>query len=111
MKDESLLRPMAPDALTRRRDTVASASASSPAPFLSEEAADPACLHKPEFAPLPVRKAEETEASLDELLSGFLAEEDADEPDGDAVPTQLMPVPVCVPLYEMPAPKRRRRRK
>ena len=38
-----------------------------------------------------------------------MQEDEDDEPLEDAVPTASMPVPVCVPLYELDAPPKRRR--
>ena len=109
MEDGPLLKPMPPDALTRRRETAyVSAPAAAAMPFAKESPKDPECMRIPEFAPLPVKKA--PEADLTELLAPYMADEEDDEPEEDAVPTHLMPVPVCVPLYEE-IPSRRRRGK
>lgn len=110
MEREPLLRPMPKDALIRRAPAP-SAAPSARSPVLCEAQKDPACLRKPEFAPFPARRAAPAEEALDELLGEYLMEEDDDDPVGDAVPTHLMPMPVCVPLYEQPAPRRRRSRR
>ena len=111
MEEEALLKPMPPDALIRRRDAVASAPISPSVQFLSEENRDPEALHKPVFAHFPVKNDAAPEKDLDDLLCAYLPDEDDDEPDADAVPTHLMPMPACVPLYEEPTPRRRRSRR
>ena len=59
-------------------------------------------------APAPELPAEETppeepvlpdDLPTDDFL--LFAEDDEDENEPDAVPTETMPIPVCVPLYEV----------
>ena len=83
---ESLLKPMRPDALLRRPCAQAQFESAQSAVKLREKA--------------PAKE------SLDDLLEAFLDEADDDEPTEDAVPTESMPVPVCVPLFEKPVPER-----
>ena len=83
---ESLLKPMRPDALLRRP--------SAQAQF------DPA------HSAVKLREKPPVEEPLDDLLEAFLDEAEDDEPTSDAVPTESMPVPVCVPLTEETIPER-----
>ena len=106
MEKASLLRPMPPDALTRRPAQQAAVPVR-PITFLPPQR-DPETLHAPAFAPRPPKKPE-PEAELDALLASFMDDDD-DEPLEDAVPTASMPMPVCVPLYEAAPEKKRRGR-
>ena len=104
MESGSLLKPMAADALLRRPQPQAAAPVKQVT--FREAEKDSPFFHAPAFAPKPEKKAEPTQ-ELDALLSDFLADEDEEEPLEDAVPTERMPVPVCVPLYEGFSPKKR----
>ena len=104
MEHSPYLKPMRPDALTRR--PVQQAQFDTPKVKLVPMAkpSDSGELRAPVFAPVPVRSAP-TDDELDQLLNSFFeSEEEEDVPDdsGDAVPTSQMPVPVCVPLFEEP---------
>ena len=105
MESGGLLKPMAADALLRRPHQQAGAQPR-PVAFLAPER-DSEALHAPAFAPKPEKKIDPG-TELDALLSAFVQEDEDDEPLEDAVPTASMPVPVCVPLYELDAPKKRR---
>ena len=104
MEYSPYLKPMRPDALMRRPCAQAHFEAPRVRLVPIERPADPEALQAPVFAPRPVRRAP-TDSELDQLLDSFFEEaEDDDAPDDsrDAVPTALMPVPVCVPLFEEP---------
>ena len=107
MENAPLLKPMAADALTRRPPQQASVAARSVA--LRERESDPAAFHLPVLAPRPEKASvPEKEPDLDTLLSTYVNEtDDEDEPLEDAVPTERMPVPVCVPLYDQPQERQR----
>ena len=102
MESNVWLKPMRPDALMRRPAPQAQFDPSKARLVPRTVEADPEEMHKPVFAPRPVRRDPPAD-DLDRLLDSFLEEED-DEEDvlQDAVPTECMPVPVCVPLYEQP---------
>ena len=88
---ESLLKPMPADALLRRKAPQAQFDPTQAAPKLKVKEAEKA----PEEEPLDV------------LIETFVQQEpDDDEPLEDAVPTESMPVPACVPLFEKPVPER-----
>lgn len=53
--------------------------------------------------------ARETEETPMDLTAGFSLEDDEDFDQEDAMPTEQMPVPVCVPLYDLNAEKPRRK--
>jgi len=89
---ESLLKPMRPDALLRRPAAQAQFDPAKAAPKL-----------KPRAEAVQQTPADDV---LDELLNRFLDETEDDEPLDDAVPTESMPVPVCVPLTEETIPER-----
>ena len=78
----SLLRPMGADALLPKRPHPA-ASAKEPADPLAE---------------------------LQNLLAEFSVEEEEDFQEADFMPTEQMPVPVCVPIYDLTLPKRNSRK-
>ena len=103
MESGGLLRPMPADALIRRPAQQAGEAVRAVS-FLCNEA-DPASLHAATFAPKP-EKAPNAASDLEALLSPFLEESDEEEPLEDAVPTDSMPVPACVPLYENPPEKK-----
>lgn len=106
MESGGLLRPMPADALIRRPAPQKAAPGRN-VRFLEPEA-DPETLRAPVLMPKP-EKPREPEEEMDVLISAFAQEEEDDEPLEDAVPTGSMPVPVCVPLYEAPAEKKRSR--
>ena len=83
---ESLLKPMRPDALMRRPS--------------------PQAQFNPALSTVKLREKAPAQEALDDLLEAFLDEADDDEPAEDAVPTESMPMPVCVPLFEKAIPER-----
>ena len=119
-----LLKPMAPDALLRRPAAVPPAQAPAPvmppvAEVLPEElpAEEPAFVLPPEYAQPPAYCAPpiqpdaltaEPEAELDALLEAFPEEEDEELIGPDFMPTERMPEPVNVPLYDLTLPPKKR---
>ena len=104
MEYSPYLKPMRPDALTRRPAAQARFDAPKVKLVPVEKPVDPEELRAPIFAPSPVRSAP-TDDELDQLLNSFFEAEEEEDPaddSGDAVPTSQMPVPVCVPLFEEP---------
>ena len=69
----------------------------------------------PKPVPFPVECGEpapQADDSLESLLKSFLDEAPEEEPqtdEPDAIPTEQMPQPVFVPLFEVPSARRRRR--
>ena len=115
-QQQPLLRPLNSDQLAPRPSAQAvwnAASAVPPKP--SESASGSSLMHPAAFsAPEPVKPADEqpdsAELSLEALISSVSPEESDEEetPDEpDALPTEHMPLPVCVPLFEEAPPKRR----
>lgn len=55
----------------------------------------------------------QAEPSLSDIIASILAEDEDDDEDvsasHDAFPSKNMPEPACVPLYEEPAPRRKKR--
>ena len=78
----SLLRPMGADALLPKRPHPAAPA---------KEPADPL-------------------AELQNLLAEFSVEEEEDFQEADFMPTEQMPVPVCVPIYDLSLPKKKGRK-
>lgn len=68
---------------------------------------------EPEPEPTVPQEEEEEPFDLDAVIAAILAQDDDDEDEAptaqDALPTEQMPEPACVPLMEMPAPKRKRK--
>ena len=105
------LHPMSPDSL-RPRPAPQAASSGRPVQLtapVQHTAAPPA----PELPEIPLLSADllpEAPLPSDDLLPDdlltddfllFAEDDDEDENEPDAVPTETMPVPVCVPLYEI----------
>lgn len=65
-----------------------------------------------ETAPLPELPAQDS-SLLDNVIASILAGDEDDDEDvsasHDAFPSKNMPEPACVPLYEEPAPRRKKR--
>ncbi len=61
-------------------------------------------------APAPKPRDDALSAAIAAILAGDEDDVDEDSPAlHDAVPDRFIPEPACVPLYDQPAPKRRRR--
>lgn len=114
MEPMPYLKPLRADGL-KRRELLIPAAVPMHAPRLAWDAepADAPALAEPDFAPvaqpLPEAAASplcEAEPADETALDPFVLEDDdEDEPMEDAVPTDQMPMPVCVPLLPCPMPK------
>jgi len=90
------LRPMTPDSL-RPRPIPQAAPSPSPAPLWQDAPEPVGTLLQP--ASFPQEAAEEEPLFPDFFLSDADEEDDDDQP--DAVPTESMPIPACVPLFDL----------
>ena len=109
------LHPMAPDSL-RPRSAPQASQAQSPVQLAPSAPSQPEpMLHPARFEPAqlpPVLRPTEPEPPVEDdpfpdlLLCAEEDEDDDDEP--DAVPTESMPIPVCVPLFDLSIPPQRR---
>ena len=121
MPPSSHLHPMPPDGL-KPRSAPQAAPSISPAVLAETPPSQPEpLLHPARFGPVqlpPALRPTEPEPApvpaeddpFPDLL--FCGEEDDDEDDiPDAVPSESMPVPACVPLYDLSVPPVRERKR
>lgn len=79
-----------------------------PSSLLRPMGAD-ALLPKPHPA-APAKEPADPLAELQNLLAEFSVEEEEDFQEADFMPTEQMPVPVCVPIYDLSLPKKKGRK-
>lgn len=130
-EERSLMRPLRSDSLRPRPSTQAAWQPDAPAPEVPETENEPEMFVEdfipadarplmellntfaPETAPAPAGPPEEEPSDLDAAIAALLADGDEDDDDAlpsqDALPTESMPQPVCVPLMDPPAPARRKK--
>lgn len=103
-----LMKPLRADSLLRRPAPVA-ARPDAVSPRLRSMPTDEPVLMHPAVLTPPALRAVPAEPEVPEVVEAAIADDDDDLLSEDAMPTEKMPVPVCVPLYEMaPAAHRSR---
>lgn len=95
-----LMKPLRADSLLRRpMPAVAAKPAEGAVRLCATPSSTPVLMHPAVFAPLPGRACEAKKPALPAQQTA-MPDDDDDLLSEDAMPTEQMPVPVCVPLYE-----------
>ena len=100
-----LMKPLRADSLLRRPAPVAARPDVVPTRLRVLPVSEPVLMRPAVFA-TPVPRAVPAEPEVPEAVEAAIADDDDDLLSPDAMPTEKMPVPVCVPLYEAPPASR-----
>lgn len=97
-----LMKPLRADSLLRRPAPVAARPDAVPIRLCSLPVSEPVLMRPAAFAP-PVPRVVPAESEVPKAVEAAIVDDDDDLLSPDAMPTEKMPVPVCVPLYEAAA--------